>query len=90
MRALIWIKAKNKDLVLIDEDWCTHPKLSLTLSSNVVTEWTPPDEGVVKFNVDGSFLLNRAGCGGVLRNHKGDVIAIFLDVQIVSEQTTLN
>ncbi|KAK9000739.1 hypothetical protein V6N11_081227 [Hibiscus sabdariffa] len=76
-RALIWIKAENKDLVLIDGDWWTHPKLSLASSSNVVTEWTPPDEGAVKFNVDGSVLLNRAGCGGVLRNHKGEVIAIF-------------
>ncbi|KAK9000750.1 hypothetical protein V6N11_081237 [Hibiscus sabdariffa] len=77
MRALIWIKAENKDLVLIDGDWWTHPKLPLASSANVVTEWTPPDEGAVKFNVDGSVLLNRAGCGGVLRNHKGEVIAIF-------------
>ncbi|KAK9019400.1 hypothetical protein V6N11_053924 [Hibiscus sabdariffa] len=37
----------------------------------------PAHEGAVKFNVDGSFLLNRVGCGGVLRNHKGEVIAIF-------------
>ncbi|KAK9000752.1 hypothetical protein V6N11_081239 [Hibiscus sabdariffa] len=70
MRALIWIKVENKDLVLIDGDWWTHPKLSLASSANVVTEWTPPDEGAIKFNVDGSVLLNRAGYGGVLRNHK--------------------
>ncbi|KAK8623632.1 hypothetical protein V6N13_064999 [Hibiscus sabdariffa] len=77
LRVLIFIKAKNKDLVLIDGDWCTHPKMSLASSSNVVTKWSSPDEGAIKFNVDGSFLLNRASCGGVLRNHKGDVIAIF-------------
>ncbi|KAK9044178.1 hypothetical protein V6N11_072494 [Hibiscus sabdariffa] len=33
--------------------------------------------GTIKFNVDGSYNVQRASCGGVLRNYKGDVSAIF-------------
>ncbi|KAL4377995.1 hypothetical protein GQ457_02G034400 [Hibiscus cannabinus] len=29
IRELIWIKAGNKDLVILDGDWWTHPEISL-------------------------------------------------------------
>ncbi|KAK8483593.1 hypothetical protein V6N11_068226 [Hibiscus sabdariffa] len=77
MRVLIWLKAENKDLVLNDGDWWTHPELSLLPISPLATEWIPPVEGTTKFNVNGSFIEHQAGCGGVLRNFKGDVSAIF-------------
>ncbi|KAK9004588.1 hypothetical protein V6N11_042052 [Hibiscus sabdariffa] len=77
MRVMIWVKAENKDLVLNVGDWWSQPQLSLIPSSPLETEWIPPAEGTVKFNVDGSFSEHQAGCGGVLRNFKGDVTAIF-------------
>ncbi|KAK8589522.1 hypothetical protein V6N12_023916 [Hibiscus sabdariffa] len=41
------------------------------------TVWTPPASCTVKFNVDGSYSVQRVGCGEVLGNYKGDVFAIF-------------
>uniref|UniRef100_A0A5B7BVL5 RNase H type-1 domain-containing protein n=1 Tax=Davidia involucrata TaxID=16924 RepID=A0A5B7BVL5_DAVIN len=41
--------------------------------------WSPPHEGVFKVNVDGSWVPGDTvgGMGGVIRNHKGEVIGGF-------------
>ncbi|KAL4346396.1 hypothetical protein GQ457_17G004770 [Hibiscus cannabinus] len=77
MRSLIWIKAVNKDLLLNDSDWWVTPRHSLVQSYAEQVDWNPPAEGSMKFNVDGAFNLECAGCGGVLRNCNGDVRAMF-------------
>ncbi|XP_028797358.1 uncharacterized protein LOC114752789 [Neltuma alba] len=42
--------------------------------------WEPPDEGKVKFNVDGSLDVtqNLRGCSGLARNHESMVLCGFL------------
>ncbi|MBA0881701.1 hypothetical protein Goshw_026474 [Gossypium schwendimanii] len=40
-------------------------------------DWEPPPCGWLKFNVAGVSLDERAGCGGVLRDEKGVVSALF-------------
>ncbi|KAK8564613.1 hypothetical protein V6N12_058196 [Hibiscus sabdariffa] len=41
--------------------------------------WVPQSPGVLKFNVDGSVFgsFGKAGCGGVLRDDKGHILALF-------------
>ncbi|XVE56526.1 hypothetical protein DITRI_Ditri04bG0017800 [Diplodiscus trichospermus] len=41
--------------------------------NRIVTNWTCPEMGVLKFNVDGSSLGNPgpAGIGGILGDHLG-------------------
>ncbi|KAE8715988.1 hypothetical protein F3Y22_tig00110156pilonHSYRG00126 [Hibiscus syriacus] len=39
--------------------------------------WHPLRLGQMKFNVDGSATKEAAGCGGVLRNSEGHVVAMF-------------
>ncbi|RYR08249.1 hypothetical protein Ahy_B05g075828 isoform A [Arachis hypogaea] len=49
--------------------------------------WTPPNKGVVKLNVDGSFLvsINNAACGGIVRNHlSGFVKGFFCNLESYS------
>ncbi|KAL4298025.1 hypothetical protein GQ457_12G017110 [Hibiscus cannabinus] len=45
----------------------------------VGVHWEPPSCGVLKFNVDGSVFgsTSKAGCGGVLRDAKGRILALF-------------
>ncbi|KAH1114886.1 hypothetical protein J1N35_008264 [Gossypium stocksii] len=40
--------------------------------------WSPPPHGCFKFNVDESARgkLGPGGCGGVLRNSSGDILAL--------------
>ncbi|XP_039004218.1 uncharacterized protein LOC120131256 [Hibiscus syriacus] len=76
MRTLIWIKAIKENDLLCDADWWNNPRgCSLAKSSPVV--WCPPAVGNLKFNVDGAFKDSAAGCGGVLRTHNGDIVALF-------------
>ena len=44
-----------------------------------VEVWCPPARGLLKFNVDGAARgkPGPAGVGGVLRDHKGDVLLMF-------------
>ncbi|GMJ00607.1 hypothetical protein like AT4G29090 [Hibiscus trionum] len=37
----------------------------------------PPAEDEIKFNTDGAFKDQHAGCGGVLRTDSGDIRALF-------------
>lgn len=49
------------------------------LSSAPVHQWQPPPEACLKMNFDGASRGNpgTAGIGGVIRNHKGDIVHIF-------------
>ena len=42
-------------------------------------QWRPPDVDWIKLNVDGAFSheLQRAGGGGVVRDHEGEILAAF-------------
>jgi predicted amidohydrolase len=47
--------------------------------ARILVHWKPPPEGLIKLNVDGSFLADgfRLGAGGILRGHDGKWIAGF-------------
>ncbi|GMI64142.1 hypothetical protein HRI_000083500 [Hibiscus trionum] len=78
MWALIWIKAVNESLILEDVNLWKNPVSCLELKSKEGNiEWIPSNYGSIKFNVDGSFYKNAAGCGGVLRSYAGDMRALF-------------
>lgn len=48
---------------------------SLSISSQLKARWTPPRDGWVKMNGDGSFLVDgSAGVAMVLRDRKGSII----------------
>ncbi|XP_026460673.1 uncharacterized protein LOC113361748 [Papaver somniferum] len=58
---------------------CINPsQLPLTTSSIKISNWKPPINDVVKFNVDGSYIQdsNSFGTGIVLRNHTGACLGI--------------
>ncbi|KAK8485704.1 hypothetical protein V6N13_089148 [Hibiscus sabdariffa] len=56
--------------------WTLPPKLGVDNNS---VEWSVPLEGLVKFNIDGPVAgsFSMARIGGILRNHKGEVMAEF-------------
>jgi hypothetical protein len=56
-----------------------QPTGSNTSMARILVHWKPPPEGLIKLNVDGSFLEDgfRLGAGGVLRGHEGNWIAGF-------------
>lgn len=56
-----------------------QPTGSNTYISWILKHWKPPPEGLIKLNVDGSFLEDsfRLGAGGVLRGHDGNWIPRF-------------
>ena len=56
-----------------------QPLGSNTSMARILVHWKPPPEGLIKLNVDGSFLEYsfRLGAGGVLRGHDGNKIAGF-------------
>lgn len=49
-----------------------HHELDIALA-RLTARWSPPPIGMVKINVDGSFLegVPRIGVGGILRDHLG-------------------
>eukprot|EP00253_Pinus_taeda_P020626 PITA_20626 len=51
-------------------------------TSSQIHSWQPPPEACLKLNFDGASRGNPgiAGIGGVIRNHKGDIIHIFLQI----------
>jgi len=42
--------------------------------SRILEHWKPPPKGLIKLNVDGTFLEDsfRLGAGGVLHGHDGN------------------
>ena len=60
----------------------------------MVVKWNPPDQPWLKLNTDGAYseTSGRAGGGGILRNHCGNLIAAFttpLDAQSALEAELL-
>lgn len=56
-----------------------HISDSGNVSSSLVIRWTPPPEGSLKLNVDGSYLPSNShmGTGGVIRDRKGSFVSRF-------------
>ena len=83
LRSLFWIKALRKaDLILEDKFW-SDPSSCLLRGmikrTRICTEWNHPLDNCLKFNVDGSAYgkPGPAGCGGILRNERGRILALF-------------
>lgn len=50
-----------------------HKFLKVEGNDNKLTGWKPPTRDMIKLNTDGDRKWNNsAGCGGILRNHKGE------------------
>ncbi|KAE8725928.1 hypothetical protein F3Y22_tig00008013pilonHSYRG00240 [Hibiscus syriacus] len=76
MRAFLWIRAVNESLILVEADWWNDPTGCLAINPPCLA-WNPPAAGSLKFNVDGAFKDSLAGCGGILRDSKGNIKAKF-------------
>ena len=83
MRASMWIKAVKESDDFSEALWWNNPGEGGTAKSSkglrTITDWKPPLAGALKFNVDG-FARGKpgpAGCGGVLRDADGKVLALF-------------
>ena len=77
---LVYSRSGRKIFLLHDECISYYPNLgSDPHSSCLLTHWSPPPEGILKLNIDGSFLENfgSLGAGSVVRNHNGDWITGF-------------
>ena len=55
--------------------WGENDLLEKVSSNSSGLSWKPPDMGVIKINTDGahSSSLNVSGCGGIMRDYKGNV-----------------
>jgi ribonuclease HI len=62
----------RRSLALLEEWVSVHGKPEHT-SAKVREQWSPPEEGWIKANVDGAFSSDSGcgGCGVVLRDHHG-------------------
>ncbi|XVF11100.1 hypothetical protein REPUB_Repub07fG0240200 [Reevesia pubescens] len=82
-RVTEWFKAKWSDAQVKDlniADLCIKSKTpALKSKKDLVTSWTPPLPGQMKFNIDGSSFRNlgQSGIGGVLRNAEGSIKLVF-------------
>lgn len=89
-----FIKPYNP-LAVVNSVWRTFAQSEdlreVVNSSTTVTRvtWEPPQLGWVKVNVDGAVTRNRtrAGCGGVITDHKGNWIVGF--TQMLTQCTVL-
>lgn len=70
-----------KKVYVSHDEFLDHfPNQGLDIASaRLTTRWSPPPVGMVKINVDGSFLedIPRIGAGGILRDHSGEWLAGF-------------
>ncbi|KAL4378031.1 hypothetical protein GQ457_02G027360 [Hibiscus cannabinus] len=83
LRSFFWVKADALDCFFDEAQWwCCPLDCSFPIAGRAVRhgiEWSPPLAGFWKFNVDGSARgkPGPAGCGGVLRDGDGHIIALF-------------
>ncbi|KAL4333845.1 hypothetical protein GQ457_07G009460 [Hibiscus cannabinus] len=83
LRSFYWVKVAFVDLVIEESTWwscpldCSFPVLGRVCRVGV--SWIPQVVGAVKFNVDGAARgkSGPAGCGGVLRDSGGRILACF-------------
>lgn len=54
------------------------------LCKDIIVKWTNPLQGCYKLINDGSFKFTKAGCGGLIRDHNGQVIMAFAGPSVVS------
>lgn len=62
----------------LQEYWNLHCKAELPVAETL-NKWVPPEEGVLKLNVDGAFSDAGAGIGVVVRDHQGQVEALMAE-----------
>ncbi|KAL4308982.1 hypothetical protein GQ457_01G017450 [Hibiscus cannabinus] len=83
LRSFYWVKADTLDIFMDESQWCCCSlDCSFSVAKRAVrrgVEWCPPMAGSWKFNVDGSARgkPGPTGCGGVLRDGDGRIIALF-------------
>ena len=82
LRVAWWVKAYWKRIPYqIDQFRNSFELIRIPSKSKLrkKTVWSPPQSGVVKFNVDGSALGSpgETGIGGVLRNARREIIGFF-------------
>ncbi|MBA0639823.1 hypothetical protein Goklo_022829, partial [Gossypium klotzschianum] len=65
LRSLYWVKASKEGCIVIESQWWSNPRLCVRCSK--------------QSNVDGAAREKPwpAGCGGVLRDHSGKIVANF-------------
>ena len=83
IRMLWWFKTKTEAInitvndMLINTDNSCRAKMKKFTRKKV--DWTPPDSSSLKMNIDGTVRgkPGEGGIGGVLRDYKGRVLALF-------------
>ncbi|TYG96307.1 hypothetical protein ES288_A11G339700v1 [Gossypium darwinii] len=70
MRALMWARVAHNECIFSESDWWSWPVKCYLVSD-------PSPMGRIKFNVAGVVMNEIAACGGVLRDDKGVVSAVF-------------
>ncbi|KAE8726307.1 hypothetical protein F3Y22_tig00007099pilonHSYRG00013 [Hibiscus syriacus] len=66
----------NESLPIVEASWWKNP-LECLDSNLPQVDWAPPSARNLKFSMDGAFKNSVAGCGGVLRDDRGFIKAIF-------------
>ncbi|MFQ6655346.1 hypothetical protein Gotur_025938 [Gossypium turneri] len=76
----MWARSVHDDCIFSEVDWWGRPKdcrWGRKLGRDRDCVWDPPPTGWLKFNVVGVVVEEVAGCGGVLRDEMGVVLALF-------------
>ncbi|MBA0662922.1 hypothetical protein Goklo_006984, partial [Gossypium klotzschianum] len=80
MRVLMWARVIHNECIFSESDWWSSPVKCIVGGRSMRTRdlvWDPPPMGRIKFNVAGFVMNEIAACGGVLRDDKGVVSALF-------------
>ncbi|TYG65966.1 hypothetical protein ES288_D06G229500v1 [Gossypium darwinii] len=80
MRVLMWARAIHNECIFSESDWWSSLVKCIVGGRSMRTRdlvWDPPPMGRIKFNVAGFVMNEIAACGGVLRDDKGVVSALF-------------
>ncbi|MBA0694908.1 hypothetical protein Goari_005170 [Gossypium aridum] len=80
MRVLMWARAIHNECIFSESDWWSSLVKCIVGGRSMRSRdlvWGPPPMGRIKFNVAGFVMNEIAACGGVLRDDKGVVSALF-------------